>query len=171
MTAPSPVAETPRTQKLYVSSAGHPAPEPWVQLCESLERETVQQREQIEALTKKLASSQNAKRPFSDEHSANVIAGQVKEIDRQDTRIREERQRAERAEAEVAEWKRMFQDTLKANGELQAEVARMAAEREADRKALQALVDVQNGPPLVKYAADWHAAMDAAIAALRPSRK
>jgi hypothetical protein len=45
--------------------------------------------------------------------------------------------------------------------------AEQAADRiEALEKALQSLLDVQNGPPLIKYADEWGSAVEAARAAL-----
>jgi len=45
--------------------------------------------------------------------------------------------------------------------------AHEAADRiEALQEALQSLLDVQNGPPLIKYADEWGSAVEAARAAL-----
>ncbi len=44
--------------------------------------------------------------------------------------------------------------------------ADLKAENEALRNALETLVDVQNGPPLMKYEAEWELAMWTAYRAL-----
>lgn len=54
---------------------------------------------------------------------------------------------------------------------LRDSVAEAADRIEALEEALQSLLDVQNGPPLLKYEDDWQSAMDAARAALAGEKK
>ena len=50
-----------------------------------------------------------------------------------------------------------------------ATIERLQAENSQLREALESLLDEQNGPPLIRHAASWQAAVDRAMAILGSS--
>jgi chromosome segregation ATPase len=94
------------------------------------------------------------------------------------SRMIDERARAEKAEARVRKLEAKLIEatadggfylthTLEEIATANARAEHAEAAEKAMREALQALVDEQNGPPLIRDAAEWEAAMSKARAALQ----